>query len=636
MATPAVFDFRRHPAALYIACMRLSGVALILALAAGAASDSKAPPRPNILWLTSEDNGPHLGAYGDSYARTPNLDKLAARGMIYANAWSNAPVCAPARTAIISGMYPTSTGAEHMRSETSLPAGMKMFPAYLREAGYYCSNNSKEDYNLIKTGTVWDDSSGKAHWRNRKPDQPFFAVFNFVGTHESQIRKRPHQAAHDPAKVGIPAYHPDTPETRQDWAQYHDKMTEMDAEAGEILRQLEEDGLQENTIVFYYGDHGPGMPRSKRWPYNSGLHVPLIVYAPERYRSLVGADWQAGGRTGRLVGFVDLAPTVLSLAGIEPPAHMQGKAFLGPRAQPEATYVFGFRGRMDERYDLVRSARDKRYVYIRNYMPHKIYGQYVSYMFETPTTRAWKRLYDEGKLKPPQTLFWETKPPEELYDLESDPDEVKNLAESPESLEIVQRFRQALLGWAMATRDIGLQPEGEIHSRSRGSTPYEVGHDSRRYPLERVLGAAQLASSLKPDATVQLKTMLGDSDSAIRYWGAMGILMRGAAIAPETREEMERALSDASPYVRIVAAETLGRYHDAAEKVIPALVELANAEKHGVYASIAALNALEALGGKAKSALPAIKALPLKDAAAPERAQGYIQRLVEKIVADLE
>ncbi|MGH9631454.1 MAG: sulfatase family protein, partial [Bryobacteraceae bacterium] len=310
-------------------------------------------PRPNILWITSEDNGPHLGAYGDTYATTPNLDKLAARGRIYLNAWSNAPVCAPARTTIISGLYPTCTGSEHMRSMTRLPEGMKMYPCYLREAGYYATNNSKEDYNLEHTGKVWDESSNKAHWRNRKPGQPFFAVFNFTVTHESQVRKRPHKAVHDPAKAPVPAYHPDVPEVRRDWAQYYDNLTTMDGQAGEVLRQLEQDGLAEDTIVFYYGDHGPGMPRCKRWPYNSGLHVPLIVYLPKKFRRLAPKEYKPGGKSERLVSFVDLAPAVLSTAGIKPPSHMQGHAFLGEFQAPEQPHVFGFRGRMDERYDMV-------------------------------------------------------------------------------------------------------------------------------------------------------------------------------------------------------------------------------------------------------------------------------------------
>lgn len=603
------------------------------ALLAGLLASCRPAERPHILWITCEDAGPHLGAYGDAYAVTPNLDRLASRGMRYANAWSNAPVCAPARTAIISGMYPTSTGAEHMRSLTRLPPGMKMYPQYLREAGYYCTNNVKEDYNLEKPGQVWDESSSKAHWRNRRPGQPFFAIFNLTMTHESQIRARPHTLVHDPAKVRVPAYHPDTPEVRRDWAQYYDKITEMDRRAGEILAELEQDGLAEDTIVFFYADHGPGMPRSKRWPYNSGLHVPLIIRIPEKFRHLAPRDWAPGGATPRLVAFVDLAPTVLSLAGVAPPKHFQGRAFLGPYASPEPPYVYGFRGRMDERYDLVRSVRDKRYVYIRNFMPHKIYGQHVAYMFETPTTQVWKRLYEEGKLNAAQRRFWETKPPEELYDLEADRDEIANLAERPEHRATLERLRQALREWMLAVRDVGLLPEGEMHARAGSSTPYEMGHDAQRYPLERILETAELASSLRPEAAGALLERLADPDSAVRYWAAMGLLMRGAAATSEAAPALRKALADPSPYVRIVAAEALARYGDARDrnKALAVLLELAPADRNGVYVSLAALNAIDGLGEKARPVREAVAGLPREDPAAPARLRSYIPRLLESV-----
>ena len=266
-----------------------------IALLAAFACASANAAQPNILWLSSEDNGPQLGIYGDEYADTPNLDDLGSKGMIYRHAWSTAPVCAPARTTIISGMYPPSLGAQHMRSMTRLPASMRMFPQYLRDAGYYASNNAKEDYNLEKPGKVWDESGGKAHWRKRAPGQPFFSVFNFTVTHESRIRRRPHVPVHDPARAPVPAYHPDTEESRADWAQYYDKVSEMDALAGRVLAELREDGLEEETIVLYWADHGPGMPRGKRWTYNSGLHVPLILYIPERFKQLRPPEYAAGG-----------------------------------------------------------------------------------------------------------------------------------------------------------------------------------------------------------------------------------------------------------------------------------------------------------------------------------------------------
>ena len=466
---------------------------------------SVATAQPNILWISSEDNGPHLGAYGDSYASTPNLDGLGRKGMIYRNAWSTAPVCAPARTTIISGMYPPSTGSQHMRSLTRLPAGMKMFPQYLREAGYYVSNNAKEDYNLEKPGQVWDESGRQAHWRKRAADQPFFAVFNFTVTHESQIRKRPHEAVHDPAEVRVPAYHPDTPESRQDWAQYHDKISEMDSMAGAVLAQLRADGLEEDTIVFYWADHGPGMPRGKRWTYNSGLNVPMILHVPKKFKDLQPAEYAEGGESERLVGFVDLAPTVLSLAGIRPPAHFQGHAFAGEFETPPPPYAYAFRGRMDERYDMVRSVRDERYIYIRNFMPHRIYGQFIRYMFQTPTTAVWHRLYQQGKLKAPRTHFWETKPSEELYDLDSDPDETRNLADSPAHRGVLERLRAARREWSLAIRDLGFLPESAIHGRAGGDAPHTMGSDPARYPMDRIMHMAELASKLAVDAEDDLR-----------------------------------------------------------------------------------------------------------------------------------
>ena len=312
-----------------------------MAVASVSAQERSRPERPNILWLSSEDNGPHLGAYGDTFASTPNLDRLAARGIVYRNAWSNAPVCAPARTTIISGLYPTSTGSQHMRSQVRLPAGFRFFPQLLRAAGYYATNNAKEDYNLEKPGQVWDDSSRQAHWRNRAPGQPFFAVFNFTVTHESQIRRRPHTPVHSASEVPLPAYHPDTPEVRRDWAQYYDKMAEMDAMAGERLRELEQAGLADSTIIFYWGDHGIGLPRGKRTALDTGLRVPLIVSIPERFQHLA-PGLPRGSGTDRLVGFIDFAPTMLSLAGVEVPQHYQGSAFLGRADTGPSGYLFGF------------------------------------------------------------------------------------------------------------------------------------------------------------------------------------------------------------------------------------------------------------------------------------------------------
>ena len=593
---------------------------------------------PNILWLTSEDNGPHLGCYGDKYAETPNLDALANKGMIYTRAISNAPVCAPARTTIISGMYPPSTGSEHMRSMTRLPSQFKMYPTYLRELGYYCTNNSKEDYNLHKEGDVWHESGRKASWEKRpSKDTPFFAIYNFTVSHESQIRKRPHSQVHDPAKVRVPAYHPDHPEVRKDWAQYYDKITEMDKMVGAKLKTLTDQGLTEDTIVFYFGDHGSGMPRSKRWPFFSGLNVPLIVHVPEKWKHLASSDYKVGGMIDRRVGFVDLAPTLLSLAGKKPPAHMQGHAFMGEHETDAQEYGYGFRGRMDERYDMVRSVVGKQYIYIRNYMPHKLYGQHVGYMFVTTTTQVWKRLFDEGKLNEAQSHFWKTKPPEELYDLKNDPDEVNNLAKSKEHVEVLKDMRQAHMNHLKKIIDVGFLPEGEIHQRSEGSTPYEMAR-TEKYPFQRIMLAADMASGLSPWATKPLIGYLKDKDSAVRYWGAMGLLMRGKQGVRLAGKLLEEALLDDSPYVQVVAAEALGKYgsKEQIEKAVQTLGKTADPVKNGCFPSMLAMNAIDHLDGKAMSLLPLLESMPQVPEEVDKRFQGYVGRLVTTTVKELQ
>ncbi|MDX1383182.1 MAG: sulfatase, partial [Thermoanaerobaculia bacterium] len=502
------------------------GLLLTTAFAASAVQEG-APRRPNILWLSSEDNGPHLGAYGDPVADTPSLDALARRGLRYDAVWSNAPVCAPARTTIITGLYATSLGAHHMRSSVRLPAGVSLFPEILRRAGYYTSNNAKLDYNLEGWGVrgtpevvrrVWSDSSPAAHWRNRPPGAPFFSVFNFGVTHESQIRLRPHHPIHDPASVRLPAYHPDTPEMRRTWAQYYDKMTEMDAQAGARLRELAEDGLADDTIVFYWGDHGIGLPRGKRTPLDSGLRVPLLVYVPPAWAHLASAEYRPGGATARLVSFVDFAPTVLSLAGLEPPGWMQGVAFLGPWEGTRRDYLFGFRGRMDERYDEVRSVRDGRWVYARNYLPHRSYGAHVSYMFETPATREWQRLWQEGELPPRQAFFWEpTKPFEELYDLAADPWEVTNLARLGEHAAVKARLATALDRHLEAVRDLGLLHESEMLARSTEDSPRQMAEDPGRFPIADLMAAGRAAADVDAAAAEDLVPLLSAADAGVRY-----------------------------------------------------------------------------------------------------------------------
>jgi uncharacterized sulfatase len=592
--------------------------------------------RPNILWITSEDHGPEMGCYGDGLARTPNVDALAAKGMRFTRVWSVAPVCAPARTCLITGMYPSSTGGLHMRSMVSLPKEMKMYPQMLREAGYYCSNNSKTDYNLREVGKVWDESSREAHWRRRPDGQPFFAIFNSNKSHESQIRTRPHKRITDPGRIRVPAYHPDVPEVREDWAQYYDQVSEADADAGKVLKEMEAAGLAEDTITFYYADHGSGMPRSKRWPCNSGLQVPLVVFFPEKWKHLAPSEYAAGGTSERMVSFADLAPTVLSIAGVKPPEWMQGHAFAGPHQGEPQQFLHGERGRMDECMDLVRSTTDGRYVYLRNYFPHVSQAQRVAYQFETPTTRVWHQLFIEGKTNEAQSIFWRVpKAPEELYDLQADRDEVKNLAGSSEHRAVLEKLRAAQREHLVRVKDICFLPEMEMHSRSVGSTPYEIARDPVKFPLERVLRAADLASNLDAAAVRELVGMMGDADSAVRWWAAMGLLMRGGDAVTKHVAVLEKALSDVSPGVRIAAAQALGRFGDAAAlgKALSTLGELAPPERNGVLTSMSALSAIEALAEKAAPLHAAIESMTTSGASPDRRYNEYVSRLIANIVA---
>lgn len=603
----------------------LSCLIAIAALLLPLADMATAADRPNILWITCEDMGPHIGPCGDTYATTPNLDEFAKSALRYKTCWSNAPVCAPARTTLITGMYATTLGAEHMRSEVRLPNDVRLFPHYLRDAGYYCTNNAKEDYNVIKPGQVWDESSRQAHWKNRPAGKPFFAVFNIEVTHESQIQKR-RPLTHDPAKVRLPAYQPDLPAIREDWAQYYDNITRMDELFGQRLKELEDAGLAEDTIVWFFSDHGAGLPRNKRCAQNSGLHVPLLIRIPEKFRSLRPEDYTPGGVTERLVSFVDFGPTVLSLAGRQPDPSMQGVPFLGEFTGPPRKYLIGYRSRMDERIDLVRCVRDEQFVYVRNYLSHKPQGQHVAYMFLQAGTRAWKEAFNTGTLTDEQAAFFEPKPAEALYDLQSDPDEIRNLAKSPSAAEILPRFREQLA----ADIDLGLFPESELRALDGGRSVNLAESLPTPEQNQSLRAAAESASRLDLPLPLPEETN-GPVGSALTWWHTIGLMLRGENAVREQEQTLLDRLKHLSPAVRIAAAEALVKHGSPIHK-IPALEELArlsSAEDHGLYVAVEALNVIDALG---KDAAPIADRLSAElPEAIPQKLRSYIPRLVEDI-----
>ena len=611
---------------------RICLLCFLLGVAFSASAQSDSLPPPNILWIVSEDNSPLIGAYGDTFAITPNIDRLATEGVLYENAFASAPVCAPARSTLITGMYANALGTQHMRSANAIPDFVKFFPRYLREAGYYCTNNVKKDYNTFDQEEAWDESSNKATYRNRPAGKPFFSIFNFTTSHESSIHEPLQRLVHDPEEVPIPPYHPRTEEMKHDWAQYYDRVTMMDAQVGKVLQDLEARGLADNTIVFYYSDHGGVLGRSKRFLFESGLRVPLVIRFPEKYKHL--APGEAGSRTDRLVTFVDFAPTVLSLVGVPVPDYMQGQAFLGEQEQAPNEYAFAFRGRMDEVYDMARSVRDKRFRYTRNYMPHRIYGQYLGYLWRAPSMASWEAAYRAGELNEAQSAFWEPKPSEELYDVTQDPHNVRNLADDPRYEADLQRLRAAEAAWVRRIRDAGFMPEAEMMARAqkKGTTIYELMQPPG-LPLERIIETAELASMSDVANLNEFIIRLSDDEAAVRYWAATGCAILGDQAKP-AQQALEKHLDDPSPSVAVASAEAL-YYLGETDKPLRALTRVL--ENGEAMARVHAVNVLKLMGEDARPALEAAQAIV--ERAKPEdetHNKGYDIRAARNLIEQLE
>ena len=587
--------YLQHPFALMIGNMKYI-YSLILCVTVSTFAED----RPNILWLSAEDISPHLGCYGDLQAITPNLDQLAKEGTRYTHAFTTAGVCAPCRSGIITGMYQTTLGTHHMRCNAVLPKHIKPFTTYLRKAGYYCTNNSKKDYQFREPKDTWDESGGKAHWRKRKSGQPFFSVFNFTGCHESGISGEAKYKSvtqnlkasqrQDASELKLPPYYPDTPIVREDWKRNYELITAMDAWAGDLIKQLKDDGLYENTIIIFWSDHGVGLPRAKRWLYDSGTRVPLIVRQP------------AGevGVSDRLVSSIDFGPTVLKLAGLDIPEHMQGRSFIEGRPRK---YVFGARDRMDERYDIIRSVRDKRYRYIRNYEPLKTYYQYMNTPEKGATMKEIRRTAKAGKLPPAAKLFMATsKPTEELYDLKNDPHEINNLVGNSKYTDKLVELRKAHSDWVKRTGDLGLLPEAEIEIREKAAgSRFDILRGKNKLNVQ--LGNAAAMASAGVYALPSMIQSMQHSDAAVRYWGATGVGNVGKT-AVNARQPMIDALKDKSPSVRIAAARALAKLGDL-ESALPVLeMELQSEHQWG---RLAAAIVLDEMGDQARPAIPALK-----------------------------
>ena len=602
--------------------MKAAGVAAAVSVFCdvGAAGPKKA--RPNVLWLSCEDISPHIGCFGDEHAITPNIDRLATEGVRYTNAFTTAGVCAPCRSGIITGMYQTTIGTHHMRCSAKLPAMVKAFTTHLRQAEHYCTNNSKTDYQTKDMRNAWDESSGKAHWRKRKSGQPFFAIFNFTGCHESGIAGtskyesvtkdlKPSQRQ-DPNKLDLPPYYPDTPIVREDWKRNYELITAMDAWAGDLIAQLKADGLYDNTIIFFWSDHGVGLPRAKRWLYDSGTHIPLVVRIPKKLR--VGRQGKEGSIDDQLISSIDFGPTVMNLAGLKVPDYMQGQPFLGDNLPKPRKYVFGARDRMDERYDIIRSVRDKRYRYIRNYEPLKTYYQYMNTPEKGATMKEIRRVHAEGKLPAAAKLFMaEHKPVEELYDLKNDPHEIDNLAGKTKYRKILERMRQVHLEWVKQTKDLGLIPEPQINEReNKFGSRYAILRQPGGDELSKQLGEIAVLASAGEQALRKLLEATGHSDAAVRYWAATGLGNIGAD-ASSAQGAMTAALDDESVSVRVAAARALCRMGKP-EKGLGALIAAMESEHQwGRLQAAIVLGEMGEQAGPAEQALKkALKGQPNK------------------------
>ena len=526
--------------------------------------------KPNILWITSEDNGvAWVGCYGGTNAKTPAIDQLAKEGFRYLNCFDNAAVCAPTRSCWITGMYGISNGTQPMRSRNVIPHDkISYYPDLLKQVGYHTSNPGKTDYNIggREDKQCWDYKGGKKQsqygWRYRAEGQPFFAIVNIGDSHESRAHGAGGKVRNDPAKMKLFSYHPDLPAVRRNYAKYADAVENMDSKVKVTIDALKQDGLYDDTIIVYNSDHGGVMARSKRFLYSSGVHCPLIVRIPEKYKHLYPAD-APGDTVGRIVSFVDMPKTWLSLASADIPDTYQGTIFLGPDTESAPKHHLGFRERADGRLDHVRLMRDARFAYHKNYMPYAPAGQHLAYLWKAPLTPAWEKHHLEGKTDEVTGRFFEPRVSEEFYDNKVDFDNVNNLINASEHQEKIDELKLALRKRQLELRDSGLLPEKMRERRAADNkiTIYEMVRDDNLYPLAQYLDAADLALSRDTRNRDEFVLWLQDEDEGMRWWGIVGLHLLGPD-AEKAKVSLTKALNDPTDEVKIMAAWTLVKLGD--------------------------------------------------------------------------
>ena len=517
--------------------------------------------KPNFVWIISEDNSIHyLNHFFPDGADTPNIKKMAMHGVTFDNAFSNAPVCSVARSTLITSCYAPRIGSQyHRRSVMApMPEGLKMFPAYLKEIGYYTTNRSKTDYNLIQGKGVWDQSSRKAHWKNRKNNQPFFHKASYAISHESSlhfkkeaIKNQPTE--HDPGKVKLAPYHPDTKTFRYTQARYHDNIVKIDNVVGGIIDELKNDGLLENTFVFYFGDHGGVLPRSKGYAFETGLHVPLVVRIPKNFKHLV--KYSTNYREAGFVEFIDFGPTLLNLAGIKIPDVIDGIPFMG-KGSKTREFTFNYADRFDEKYDFVRWIRKGRYSYQRNFQPFNFDALQNDYRYKQLAFTEWRDLFQQGKLNDIQKQFFEARAPEALYDINKDPYETKNLAKDPELKGILGEMRKIMQSQMQQINDLSFYPE-PVMVKEAMKNPSGYGIE-KTHEIKEMSKIAALQLLPFSEVVEPLERALTSVNPWFRYWGCIVATSHGQNSQKLTNIISKMAGSDSEPLVRARAAEYLG------------------------------------------------------------------------------
>jgi len=533
--------------------------------------NSEANSKPNILWVTIEDTSPQfIGCYGNGNASTPVIDKLAEEGVRFTNAFSTGTVCSPSRTAIITGVKTYKAGTGNHRSKYPVPEFMKGFPYYLQQQGYYTTNNVKTDYNVQGEkefiNEAWNESSNQAGWWNRKPGQPFFAVFNYNESHQSRTMtmtydwylENVYNHLSSEERIGenefeMPPFYRDTPEMREQFARVYNSIKLTDNKIGELLGRLEKDNLKDSTIIFFYADHGEGMPRGKTNGINYGYRVPFIIWFPEMYKHL--SPWGTEGVvTDELIDFSDLAPTLISLTGGEIPEHMSGRPYLGQKRKEPVEHLNLSSDRSDNGIDMVRTVTDGRFVYSRNYLPFIYEARYIRYMEIGKIKQLMRDDLTAGNLNPLQKSLFEPRPTEFLFDIESDLWETRNLAGNTDYLDILEKMRQKLDEEVLGSRDVMFLPEYEIELLSESTTAYEYRMDEELFPLEDIYEVASLCGFRGKEVTTQQIEWLDNPNNIIRYWAILGLRSQNKNDLESHAAIIAKMMDDEYPPVATTAA----------------------------------------------------------------------------------